>query len=154
LESDVRVSHKDSPEVLALIECKGSSKISSKGDKLFTLKRKVLEQADSEAQISGGIPAVWVHWKGSDYQNEDFVLIPYRLLDRLQRYFDAKHVPQIVRPVGNKTFTLSKNYLDGIIKVDQVPVFAKLEWEDTAYMIMTSQKFIDIIRIEQEEYIK
>ncbi len=76
LEGDVQVFYKDSRELLTLIECKGSSTITPAGDKTFTLKKSVLDQAKKEAEGLRAVAAVWVHWKSANYETEDYVILP------------------------------------------------------------------------------
>lgn len=76
LEGDVRVMFPDSVNTLALIECKGSSGITPKGDKTFTLKKSVLDQAKAEAKIQNAVAAVWVHWLSANYVQDDYVIFP------------------------------------------------------------------------------
>jgi hypothetical protein len=57
---------------LCKIECKGVSVISAKGEKTFTLKKSVLDQAFKEADVQGEIGVVWIHFLNNNY-DEDFV---------------------------------------------------------------------------------
>lgn len=58
---------------LCKIECKGVSIISAKGEKTFTLKKSVLDQAFQEADKQGELGVVWIHWLNGSYDNDDFV---------------------------------------------------------------------------------
>ena len=60
---------------LAKIECKGVSVITPSGERTFTLKRHVLDQAFQEADIQREIPVVWVHWHQGRYV-DDAVIVP------------------------------------------------------------------------------
>jgi hypothetical protein len=57
---------------LCKIECKGVSVISAKGEKTFTLKKSVLDQAFKEADVQGESGVVWIHFLNNNY-DEDFV---------------------------------------------------------------------------------
>jgi hypothetical protein len=57
---------------LCKIECKGTSIISAKGGKTFTLRKSVLQQAMKEADDQGEIGVVWIHFLNDQY-DEDFV---------------------------------------------------------------------------------
>lgn len=91
LEGDVRVRYPDSSRVLSLIECKGTSGITPSGDKTFTLKKSVLDQAKKEGELVKAIPAVWLHWKNANYEQDDYVIIPaetyIKILDELKYLF-------------------------------------------------------------------
>ena len=76
LKGDVRVKDASGERTIALVECKGSSAITPKGDKTFTLKKSVLDQAEREAAELGAIGAVWVHWRGANYRQDDYVILP------------------------------------------------------------------------------
>lgn len=76
LLGDVQVRKPDSVEVLALIECKGTSGITPKGDKTFTLKKSVLDQAKTEAEQLKAISVVWLHWLNASYESDDYAIIP------------------------------------------------------------------------------
>ena len=75
LEGDVRVPTPDNKRVLALIECKGASGITPKGEKVFALKYSVLKQARDEGRLVNALPVVWVHWRENNYP-DDFVILP------------------------------------------------------------------------------
>ena len=76
LEGDVRVMFPGERTTLALIECKGTSGITPKGDKTFTLKKSVLDQAKAEAKVQNAIAVVWVHWLNANYVQDDYTIIP------------------------------------------------------------------------------
>lgn len=76
LTGDVRVTSHDGERLVAILECKGTSAITPKGDKTFTLKKSVLDQARDEAAREGAIGAVWVHWKQGKYRQDDYVILP------------------------------------------------------------------------------
>lgn len=57
---------------LCKIECKGVSIINAKGEKTFTLKKSVLDQAFQEADKQGEIGVVWIHFLNNNY-DDDFV---------------------------------------------------------------------------------
>src|SRR6478735_277456 len=58
---------------LCKIECKGVSVISAKGEKTFTLKKSVLDQAFQEADKQGEIGLLWIHWFNGSYMEDDYV---------------------------------------------------------------------------------
>lgn len=60
---------------LAKFECKGVSTITPKGEKTFTLKKDVIDQAFKEAHDVREIPVVWIHWFENNYI-EDHAIIP------------------------------------------------------------------------------
>lgn len=60
---------------LAKFECKGVSVITPSGDKTFTMKKSVLDQAFSEAHAAHEIPIVFIHWFENDYLN-DHAIVP------------------------------------------------------------------------------
>lgn len=76
LIGDVQVMEPDSSRVLCMIECKGTSGITPKGDKTFILKKSVLDQAKSEAALMKAIAAVWIHWRQANYETDDYVILP------------------------------------------------------------------------------
>lgn len=93
LEGDVSVRSRDEKRVLALIECKGTSGITPKGDKVFSLKFSVLEQARKEAELQHAMPMVWIHPKGENY-SKDWIVIPSELgleiIDILKDRYDVE----------------------------------------------------------------
>lgn len=76
LEGDVQVRSPDDKKVLALIECKGSSGITPKGEKVFSLKKSVLDQIKKEGQQQHALPVTWIHWKDANYTTDDYVILP------------------------------------------------------------------------------
>src|SRR5688572_18171955 len=74
LVGDVQVKYDEGNQVLTLIECKGTSGITPKGGKTYTLKKDVLDQATKEAESLNAMGVVWVHWKNSNYTNDDYVI--------------------------------------------------------------------------------
>lgn len=95
LEGDVRIVSDDGKATLVLVECKGSSAITPKGDKTFSLKKSVLDQATREADLVGTLPAVYIHWKGANYDQDDYVVIP------------SRHFYTIVVPALKEQYNLS-----------------------------------------------
>ena len=63
-------------ENVAVVECKGTSGITPKGEKTFVLKKSVLDQAQQEAESMDAVGAVWVHWRGANYRQDDYVILP------------------------------------------------------------------------------
>src|SRR5690606_40126867 len=63
LEGDVNVKTRDGKKTLFLIETKGTSGITPKGDKTYTLKKSVLDQMSKEGRTAGAIPALYLHWR-------------------------------------------------------------------------------------------
>src|SRR5690606_32415367 len=55
LEGDVQIRDLENKDTLFVIECKNSSTLTPKGDRSFTLKRSVVEQAFDEAEIQHAI---------------------------------------------------------------------------------------------------
>jgi hypothetical protein len=75
LLGDVQVPFDDSHDTLAVIECKGTSGITPKGDKTYTLKKSVLDQMVKEADLMKAVGLVWVHWLSASYENDDYVVM-------------------------------------------------------------------------------
>lgn len=65
------------------IEVKGTSTITPKGDKTFTLKKSVLDQAVQEADDAGEIGLVYLHWLNAKYEEDDYVIFKTRHFLRL-----------------------------------------------------------------------
>lgn len=76
LEGDVQVRSPDNKKVLSLIECKGTSGINPKGEKVFNLQKKVLDQMKKEGQTQHALPVLWIHWRDANYTEDDYVIIP------------------------------------------------------------------------------
>lgn len=96
LEGDVQVRSPDGKKVLSLIECKGTSGINPKGEKVFNLQKKVLDQMKKEGQAQHALPALWVHWRDANYTEDDYVIIPSK--DFLQLLEDLKELYTIEYP--------------------------------------------------------
>lgn len=58
------------------IECKGSSVITPKGRRTFTLEKDVIDQTLNEALEVGELPMLWIHWENATYATEDHVIVP------------------------------------------------------------------------------
>lgn len=86
LVGDVQVRFDDGNQVLSLIECKGTSGITPKGDKTYTLKKSVLDQCMKEGDIVGGVGVVWLHWKNANYEADDYAIIPVSHFMRLLEF--------------------------------------------------------------------
>lgn len=95
LEGDVQVRSPDGKRVLSLIECKGSSGISPKGDKNFTLQKKFLDQIKNEARAMHALPVLWCHWRDANYTEDDYVIIPSKdflqLLEGLKELYTIEY---------------------------------------------------------------
>lgn len=85
LEGDIRVRDAGGKRDLAVLECKGTSGITPKGDKTFTLKKSVLDQAHREADLVKAIGAVWLHWKQGEYM-DDYIIMRSSHFTRLLDY--------------------------------------------------------------------
>jgi hypothetical protein len=96
LEGDVQVRSPDGKRVLALIECKGTAGISPKGDKVFSLKKSVLDQMKKEGRLQHALPATWIHWKDANYTQDDYVIIPaedfLKLLEALKELYTLEYI--------------------------------------------------------------
>lgn len=75
LTGDVEVRDASGREFLK-VECKGVSTLTPKGDRTFTLRKDVLDQAFKEARDAQELAAVWIHWLGVSYEQEDHVVVP------------------------------------------------------------------------------
>lgn len=67
------------------VECKGTGSLTPSGEQTFTLKRSVLDQMVREATDQRQIGVVWLHWKHSNYQQDDYAIIESRHLIELVR---------------------------------------------------------------------
>lgn len=56
------------------IESKMTGAINPKGESIYTLNEKVLRQMYEEAQATGELGALWIHWKHKAY-NRDYVIL-------------------------------------------------------------------------------
>lgn len=65
------------------LEVKGTSNSTPKGDKTFTLKKSVLDQTFYEAEEAHEIGALYIHWKGGSYEQEDYVILESKHFIRL-----------------------------------------------------------------------
>jgi hypothetical protein len=74
LTGDVEVKDASGRDFLK-IECKGTSTITPKGDKTFSLKKSVLDQAVKEAEDVGEIGVLYVHWANANYEHDDYVIL-------------------------------------------------------------------------------
>lgn len=97
LVGDVQVRDADGKRVVVLIECKGTSGITPKGDKTFILKKSVLDQATAEAKQVGALAAVWIHYKDNQYEN-DYIAIP---ANQFVQYVEALKVVHKIDEVVN-----------------------------------------------------
>lgn len=70
LEGDVQIRDLRGKDVLFLIECKNTSKITTTGDRSFTVRKSVVEQAIDEAELQGAIGMVRVHWHALKYEDD------------------------------------------------------------------------------------
>lgn len=61
---------------LLKIEAKTTSAITPKGDKQFSLKKSVLDQAKREAEEVGAIAALWLHWNNGSHERDDYAIVP------------------------------------------------------------------------------
>lgn len=86
LEGDVQVRDADERETIILVECKNSSIITPTGDRSFTVKKSVVEQAIDEAESAGAIGILRVHWHALKYE-EDIGIIK----------FGPRHLEELVR---------------------------------------------------------
>jgi hypothetical protein len=91
LEGDVQVRSPDNKKTLMLIECKGTSTITPKGDKSFSLKKSVLDQIVKEAGLVGALPVLYLHWRQGNYDRDDYVIIPsanfYQLVEDMKELY-------------------------------------------------------------------
>jgi len=86
LEGDVRVRDESGKEDIVVIECKNSSTITPTGDRSFTIKKDVVEQMIDEAELSGCIGILRVHWHALKYE-EDIGIIR----------FGPRHLEELIR---------------------------------------------------------
>lgn len=86
LEGDVQVRDAEDAETIILVECKNTSTITPTGDRSFTLKKSVVEQAIDEAERMGAIGILRVHWHALKY-DEDIGIIK----------FGPRHLEELVR---------------------------------------------------------
>lgn len=67
------------------IEVKGTSTITPTGDKTYTIKKSVLDQATAEAEAVGEIGLTYLHWLNANYEADDYVIFKsnhfFRLLE-------------------------------------------------------------------------
>jgi len=70
LEGDVQIRDLENKDTLFVIECKNSSTLTPKGDRSFTLKRSVVEQAFDEAEIQHAIGILRIHWHALKYDDD------------------------------------------------------------------------------------
>lgn len=77
LEGDVRIRDAENKRDIIVVECKGSSGLTTKGEKTFTLKKTVLDQMVKEAELTGCIGAVYLHFLQNEY-TEDYCIIKSR----------------------------------------------------------------------------
>lgn len=74
LTGDVQVKDKANRGLMK-IEVKTTSTITPAGDKTFTLKKSVLDQAIREADDAKEIGAVFIHWMNGSYEQDDYVIL-------------------------------------------------------------------------------
>lgn len=74
LEGDVRIRDSENKKDIIIVECKGSSGLTTKGDKTYTLKKSVLHQMIKEAELTGSIGVLYLHFLNEDY-TEDYCII-------------------------------------------------------------------------------
>ena len=88
LEGDVRVRDSTGQRDVFVIECKGAGQITPRGERTYVLKKSVLDQMVAEAERSGAIGLVYLHWKGNDF-SDDYVIFRsehfFRFLEAAKR---------------------------------------------------------------------
>jgi hypothetical protein len=72
LTGDIEVKDAGGRDFLK-IEVKATSTIDVKGDKMFTVRRSVLEQANKEAEEAGEIGCVVFHFKNDSHENNYYI---------------------------------------------------------------------------------
>lgn len=75
LTGDVEIRDADNAQDIIKIEVKGVSSITPSGDKTFILKKSVLDQAMSEADVVKEVGVVWLHWKNASYGVDDYAIL-------------------------------------------------------------------------------
>lgn len=98
LEGDVQVRAPDGKKVLALIECKGTSGVTPKGDKIFSLQKKFLDQIKKEGRTMRALPVLWLHWRDANYAEDDYVIIPSKdfleLLEAMKELYMLEYITE------------------------------------------------------------
>lgn len=98
LEGDVQVRSPDGKKVLSLIECKGTSGITPKGEKVFSLQKKFLDQMKKEGRAMHALPVLWLHWREANYTEDDYVIIPSKdfleLLETLKELYMIEYITE------------------------------------------------------------
>jgi len=135
------------------VECKGVSTRDSGGEEVYTLRRRVLDQAVAEADASREIGAVWVHWHLGQYAH-DHVILHHRHLDRLINLavagsIDQQSVPSLVfagqvQPGGEKSCTLRRLDLDVMLYQRQAARglgYISIQWGDDQFYLIKSSDF-------------
>jgi len=82
---------------LAKIECKGTSTITPKGDKTFTMKKSVMYQTWFEAIAADELPILWVHWKNGDYLDDAVMVVGDPATDEVHPLVPARMFLELIR---------------------------------------------------------
>ena len=76
LEGDISIRTFSGAKELLKVEAKTTSAITPKGERTFTLKKSVLDQARQEADVNGSLGCVWIHWNNMSHERDDYIVVP------------------------------------------------------------------------------
>lgn len=159
LEGDVRVMSEDGTREFLVIECKTTAQLTKKGERVFTVKRKVVDQMVTEANLVRAVGALFIHWQHNSF-DDDYVLFEDRhwwMLDDLTGGIYSSRPcssDACIEPKGNVSFTFSKAWADAEMRKVEPGVigFIQLNWRDdtlmdtyTNYKIIRSDDFFRLV---------
>ncbi len=82
LTGDVSIKRNNSTRELIKLEVKTSASVTPKGDRVYSLKKSVLDQAAREAAEVGSIGALWIHWNNLGHE-QDYIVMEERHFEEL-----------------------------------------------------------------------